>query len=173
MDKLGFNRELSLLRNEHGAVMISNAIVSSLMVVMLVLFGETVTTCYQYISLQHALNEGLRAGILPNPVSETTDLYRKDVAQKMVYQTANNLAASNNNTNNTGIKRKAAFVFGRILRPTVTFNSSGSPAPDDNKWISIQIQKQLDYSSVLSLISGSSGSRIFKFDFVGKAKIRT
>jgi hypothetical protein len=175
MCKSGFKRELSLLKNESGAVMISNAIVSSLMVVILVLFGETVTTCYQYISLQHALNEGLRVGILPKPANDlrTLEAYRKVKAEEKVYNVATNLKVNNNNISNTGFQRKSSFVSGQVLVPTVIVQAYNPLTPERNKWVEVRIRKRLDFSKVLSLISGSSANRSFNFDFRARAKIKT
>jgi hypothetical protein len=191
MRNLNLNKETSLLNNERGTILLSNALVSGLMVAVLVLFGETVATCYQYLSLQHSLNEGLRAGIVRVANSENPDeelspeeqaLARQEVAARKVQEVANALNVDNKNN------KRSAFVNGTKLNElslaspasakgvrvvAERIDSDGSPASTNTKWIEIKITKRLDFSNVLALISrNSANNRGFNFDFYGKAKIQ-
>lgn len=182
MRNLNLNKETSLLNNERGTIMLSNALVSGLMVAVLVLFGETVATCYQYLSLQHSLNEGLRAGIVRVVDQENNEelsadeqvIARQQNARKKVLDVAEGLNVRNQ------YGKKSAFVTGKSLDAdnnvrvvAEKIDSDGSPASTNTKWIEIQITKRLDFSKVVALISRNSGeNRGFNFDFYGKAKIQ-
>jgi hypothetical protein len=183
MERLGFNKSFSFLNNESGTIMLSNAIVSGLMVAVLVLFGESVATCYQYLSLQHSLNEGLRAGIIraTDPFDPTREikgaeqqLARKVTAKGKVLKIAENLNVRNKSAKKSAFVSGSSLDAGNNVEVLVDNTEDEDPTTAANtKWIRITISKRLDFSKVLSLISKDSAvGRNFNFNFSGKAKIQ-
>jgi Flp pilus assembly pilin Flp len=160
---------LRLLQNENGATMISNAIVAGLLVVLLALFGETVATCYQYLSLQHSMNEGLRAGIIQSSdpkktVTEQEDFMRGNARARL------GTVASQLNVNNTN-NSKSSFVS-TTSGDVSTSSGVSIDEVSKTKWLKINVKKSLLLSRVLDLISPSSGDRLFNFDFTGQTKLQ-
>lgn len=156
MGKVENKKFNSILKNERGVTMISNAVVSGLFIVIITLFGETVATCYQFISLQHAANLGVRAGIV-NTINPEIGQCQSQID---CGKSKTDLIAKQLHVNYTG--QKSAFVSSTNYQSEVT---------SDGKWISVQITKRLDFSKVLNLIGGDTG-RGFDFSIQTKAALQ-
>jgi hypothetical protein len=154
----------SILNNERGVVLVSNAMVSGLFIAVLVMFGETVSAGYQYLTLQHAMNEGLRTGA---QISRTAVLTRNKIDN-----VARSLGVNNGISNNCAVDsaplRRSQYVTG----DKICFEFKNETDATDNKWVKINLTKKLTFSKVLSLIGASSSNRVFNMSFSGKAIVQ-
>lgn len=143
-----------IVKNESGQATLSSAILSLFVFALIIGFGETATACFQMVSLQHAVNEGLRAGIIGDSANE--DLGRGTKLEAARYVTdglsTKLITGSSNN-----------FVTGVTIPTDVSTTT---------KWLDVTAEKQLSFGVLGNLVLGlSDGNKGFSLSATRRGKI--
>jgi len=143
-------KNFSKFGNESGSVQISSAFISLFVVILLVSFGETVTTCYQWLSLQHAAYEGLRTSVVTEDDSSTLTNETGNEADSNVRRIASETFSGDGDTS------KKTMVYGSALISGVSV-SAQDPHTDDH-WLAIDTSKTLFLNRLASFLTIATGN---------------
>lgn len=160
------NKLNQIVKNEKGSIAVSSSILSFLVIALIIGFGETVATCYQMVSLQHAVNEGWRAGLVGDEANE--ELGRGDQNTAAIGVTSNVATSMISGGSNN-------FVSGSNPQTGEDSLALEVKIPEENSsWLVVTAKKQLTFGVLGNLVFGlGQNGKSFSLELSRGGKIQS